>query len=202
MANPTPDAIVTCPWDKKGKAWKSGRHGGIDYRAKIGTPITAIADGNLVYVGRGAGWGASYGIHAIIQHGEHRVIYAHLSSFDTNMIRNKTIKQGQQIGLSGATGNCHGPHLHLEARVAPYRYDIDARDPGPLVKGEMAKPAEPKAEPKAEPIAKSSETIHIVSKGQTLSSIAKRYETTVYEIVAKNKLADANKISVGQKLKV
>ena len=66
----------------------------------------------------------------------------------------------------------------------------------------MAKPAEPKADPKAEPIAKSSETIHTVSRGQTLSSIAKRYETTVAEIVAKNKLADANKISVGQKLKV
>lgn len=199
MAKPTPDAVVTCPWDKKGNAWKSGRHGGIDYRAPIGTPITSVADGTLVYAGRGAGWGASYGIHIIIQHGAHRVIYAHLSSFDTNLIRNRQIKEGQLIGKSGATGNCHGPHLHLEARVAPYRYNIDAVDPGPLVEESKPKPVEVKP---VETKPTEQGRTHVVAKGQTLTSIAKRYETTVAEIVAKNKLNDANKISVGQTLKV
>jgi murein DD-endopeptidase MepM/ murein hydrolase activator NlpD len=133
MALPTKTGTVTCPWDKKGKAWKSGRHGGIDYKAATGTEIYAIADGKIVYQGRGAGWGASYGLHVIVQHGDHRVIYAHLSKLHAANLRDRLVKEGEIIGLSGATGNCFGPHLHLEARKAPYRYDVDAVDPGPLV---------------------------------------------------------------------
>lgn len=199
MANPTPDAVITCVWDKKGTVWKSGRHGGIDYRAPIGTPITAIADGTLIYAGRGAGWGASYGIHLIIQHGDLRFVYAHLSSFDPNLIRNKEIKSGQQIGLSGATGNCHGPHLHLEARKAPFRYDVDAVDPGPSVAGSpTVAPAAPPAPVPAAPSA----TVHTVSKGQTLSGIAKKYGTTVEALAIKNGIKDPSKISIGQKITI
>ena len=202
MANPTPDAKVTCPWNKPGTAWRSGRHGGIDYRAAIGTPISAIADGTLVYGGRGGGWGASYGIHVIIQHGAHRVIYAHLSSFDSGLIQRREIKEGQQIGLSGATGNCHGPHLHLEARVAPYRYDVDAVDPGPLVDGSAPKAA-PKVEaPKIKPVESTGEKTHKVTKGQTLSGIAKKYGTNVAALAAKNNIADPSKIKVGQIIKI
>jgi murein DD-endopeptidase MepM/ murein hydrolase activator NlpD len=203
MSKPTPDGVVTCAWDKKGTAWKSGRHGGIDYRAPIGTPITAIADGTLIYAGRGAGWGASYGIHLIIQHGDLRFVYAHLSSFDPNLIRNKTISEGQQIGLSGATGNCHGPHLHLEARVSPFRYNVDAVDPGPYVGVSAPKAEAPKAEaPKPAPAVKAAENVHTVTKGQTLSGIAKKYGTSVEALAAKNGIADPSKISIGQKIKI
>ena len=203
MGKPTPDAIVTCVWDKKGTAWKSGRNGGIDYRAAIGTPITAIADGTLVYAGRGAGWGASYGIHLIIQHGDLRFVYAHLSSFDPNLIRNKAIKEGQQIGLSGATGNCIGAHLHLEARKSPFRYDVDAVDPGPTVTGQAAKVEAVKVEtPKPAPQAQTVASSHTVTKGQTLSGIAKKYGTTVAALAAKNGIADPSKISVGQKINI
>lgn len=202
MAKPTPDGIVTCPWNKKGNAWRSGRHGGIDYRAPIGTPITAIADGTLVYGGRGGGWGASYGIHVIIQHAEHRVIYAHLSSFDSGLIQRREIKEGQQIGLSGATGNCHGPHLHLESRVAPYRYDIDAVDPGPLVDGDGPAPKVEAPKVEATKLVESTDKTHKVTRGQTLSGIAKKYGTTVAALAAKNNIADPSKIKVGQIIKI
>jgi murein DD-endopeptidase MepM/ murein hydrolase activator NlpD len=36
------------------------------------------------------------------------------------------VTPGQQIGLSGATGNVTGAHLHFEARTSPeYGSDID-----------------------------------------------------------------------------
>ncbi len=34
--------------------------------------------------------------------------------------------EGQQVGLSGATGNVTGPHLHFEIRTTPdYGSDVD-----------------------------------------------------------------------------
>jgi murein DD-endopeptidase MepM/ murein hydrolase activator NlpD len=152
MANPTESGVITCKFDVKGKAWKSGRHGGVDFKAARGTPIHAIADGKVVYAGR-AGWGPSYGLHVIVQHGDKRVIYAHLSSLNLQGLKDKTLAEGDVLGLSGATGNCFGPHLHLEARVAPYRYDVDAVDPMPLVTGHPAT-----QEPNLKPVKKASTT--------------------------------------------
>lgn len=201
MANPTPDAKVTCPWDKKGTAWKSGRHGGVDYRAAVGTPITAVKAGDVFYAGRGGGWGPSYGIHVIQQiEPDVRIIYAHLSSLDAASMNKAKLAEGQLLGLSGATGNCHGPHLHLEARKAPYRYDVDAIDPTPYVTGVAAKVEAPKTEAPKTPA--QAETIHTVTKGQTLSGIAKKYGTTVEALAAKNGIADPSKIKIGQKIKI
>jgi murein DD-endopeptidase MepM/ murein hydrolase activator NlpD len=134
MAYPLKDPVVTCKFDQKGNAWRSGRHGGTDFKAARGTEITAIGDGKVVYAGR-AGWGPSYGLHVIVQHGDKRVIYAHLSRLNLQGIKDKKLSEGDVLGWSGATGNSFGPHLHLEARVAPYRYDLDAVDPMPLVTG-------------------------------------------------------------------
>ena len=49
---------------------------------------------------------------------------------------------------------------------------------------------------------KSTETVYTVKAGDTLSGIAKKYNTTVEALVAKNKIKDRNKIYVGQKIKV
>jgi murein DD-endopeptidase MepM/ murein hydrolase activator NlpD len=199
MAQPTPDAKVTKGYGVKGAAWRCGWHTGIDYRAPVGTPITAIQDGQVVYAGRGAGWGPAYGIHIILQHGEHRVIYAHLSKLDPNVLNKKTVTAGELIGLSGATGNCHGPHLHLEARKANYRYEVDAVDPAPLISGTPTPPAPKPEAVQAHPAA---QTVHTVTKGQTLGAIAKKYGTTAAALAAKNGIADPNKIKIGQKITI
>ncbi|MER6844862.1 peptidoglycan-binding protein [Streptomyces platensis] len=48
----------------------------------------------------------------------------------------------------------------------------------------------------------SSATTYTVKKGDTLSAIAAKYKTTVAKLVALNGLKDADKLAVGQKLKV
>lgn len=43
---------------------------------------------------------------------------------------------------------------------------------------------------------------YIVKKGDTLSSIAKKYDTSVSALVSLNNLSNPNKISVGQVIKI
>ena len=43
---------------------------------------------------------------------------------------------------------------------------------------------------------------YVVKAGDTLQKIAKRFNTTVDEIAAKNHVKDPNKIAIGQKLRV
>lgn len=47
-------------------------------------------------------------------------MYAHLSRVSVRP--GQTVRAGEQLGLSGQTGRCFGPHLHYEERVSPYRY--------------------------------------------------------------------------------
>ncbi|MEU0354977.1 peptidoglycan DD-metalloendopeptidase family protein [Streptomyces cyaneofuscatus] len=110
------------PFGKAGLMWSSGRHTGLDFPAKTGTPIRAV-DSGIVRQAVDAG---PYGKHIEINHGSGlSSLYAHMSAMLARA--SDTVKRGQQIGRVGATGNTTGPHLHLEARingktVDPMRY--------------------------------------------------------------------------------
>ncbi|WP_406190250.1 peptidoglycan DD-metalloendopeptidase family protein [Streptomyces anulatus] len=110
------------PFGKAGHMWSSGRHTGLDFPAKAGTPIRAV-DSGIVREAINSG---PYGKHIEISHGSGlSSLYAHMSAMLTKA--SDTVKRGQQIGRVGATGNTTGPHLHLEARingktVDPMRY--------------------------------------------------------------------------------
>jgi len=54
------------------------------------------------------------GKHIKIQIGEVSIIYAHCNELYVKQGDN--IKQGQEIGEVGSTGNSTGPHLHFEVR--------------------------------------------------------------------------------------
>ncbi|MFB7555335.1 peptidoglycan DD-metalloendopeptidase family protein [Streptomyces brevispora] len=110
------------PFGKAGLMWSSGRHTGLDFPAKVGTPIHAV-DGGMVNT---ATSGGPYGKHIEINHGHGlSSLYAHMSALVAKATHG--VKRGQLIGKVGATGNVTGPHLHLEARingraVDPMRY--------------------------------------------------------------------------------
>jgi murein DD-endopeptidase MepM/ murein hydrolase activator NlpD len=62
-----------------------------------------------------AGWNnQGYGNLVIVENGEYRTYYAHLSSIPVSV--GDEVKAGTVIGLSGSTGNSTGPHLHYEIR--------------------------------------------------------------------------------------
>jgi murein DD-endopeptidase MepM/ murein hydrolase activator NlpD len=86
-------------------------HNGLDIAIPVGTPIQATMDGSIVH----AGWNnQGYGNLVIVENGEYRTYYAHLSSIPVSV--GDTVKAGSTIGLSGNTGNSTGPHLHYEIR--------------------------------------------------------------------------------------
>jgi len=84
-------------------------HTGIDFGVPSGTAITAAASGRVV----AAGWDDSgFGIRVLIDHGNGtRTLYGHLQS--ALVAPGDTVQAGQEIGLSGSTGNSSGPHLHF-----------------------------------------------------------------------------------------
>ncbi len=104
-----------------GNMWRwCGFHTGYDYVVPTGTLIKAVHQGTVLhagYGGSGAGTGAAYGNQVIVDHGTIdgkpvRTYYAHLSSIGVST--GQKVTTGQALGLSGATGNVTGPHLHLE----------------------------------------------------------------------------------------
>ncbi|MFE0648130.1 peptidoglycan DD-metalloendopeptidase family protein [Streptomyces sp. NPDC059534] len=109
------------PYHASGSMWSSGYHTGVDFIASSGTTVRAVGAGTVV----SAGWSGAYGNEVVIQHADGNYSqYAHLSSLSVSS--GQTVSGGQQIGLSGSTGNSTGPHLHFEIRTTPnYGSDVD-----------------------------------------------------------------------------
>ncbi|GAA1010204.1 M23 family metallopeptidase [Streptomyces thermogriseus] len=118
---PIPGSHVSTGYGSGGFLWSSGSHTGIDFPAASGTPVHAVGAGTVVQ----AGWGGAYGNQVVIRMADGMYTqYAHLSSIGVSV--GQTVAPGQQIGLSGATGNVTGAHLHFEVRATPeYGSDVD-----------------------------------------------------------------------------
>ncbi|MFJ6895237.1 peptidoglycan DD-metalloendopeptidase family protein [Streptomyces hokutonensis] len=98
-----------------GSMWSSGYHTGVDFVVPTGTTVKAVAAGTVV----SAAYDGAYGNEVVIRHADGKYSqYAHMSQLSVSA--GQTVTEGQQIGLSGATGNVTGPHLHFEIRTTPY----------------------------------------------------------------------------------
>ncbi|MFE4020465.1 M23 family metallopeptidase [Streptomyces sp. NPDC059101] len=118
---PVTGSYVSTGYKASSGLWSSGSHTGIDFHAASGTPVHAVGSGTIVE----AGWGGAYGNNIVIRMNDGTYTqYGHLSSIGVTV--GQTVTPGQQIALSGNTGNTTGPHLHFEARTGPdYGSDID-----------------------------------------------------------------------------
>jgi hypothetical protein len=85
-------------------------HNGVDYRAPIGTPVWAVADGVVTR----AGSEATSGKRLCIRHmNSMETCYLHLSGFASGIRQGSRVQQKQVIAFTGNTGLSTGPHLHF-----------------------------------------------------------------------------------------
>jgi len=95
---------------------KRAPHSGVDFSARVGTPVTAPAPGRValaedLYFSGGT---------VILDHGGGLFSsYFHLSRIDVKP--GDVVEPGRRLGAVGATGRVTGPHLHWSARLAGAR---------------------------------------------------------------------------------
>lgn len=131
--------------DVRGNGWDYGgkRHQGIDYAVPEGTEVYAAEAGaidfagfdrtgygNLIKIGHAGGIGSKY---------------AHLSKILVK--RWQRVAKGELIGISGATGNVTGAHLHFETTengkaVDPNLFFDSVSDPAATASQSMTASAE------------------------------------------------------------
>ena len=117
LAWPLTDVVVTQKFGKTVDArrlYVSGSHSGVDFRAAIGTPVYATADGTVEGVGNTdlTCPKASFGKWVFIRHKNGlATAYGHLSVIKAT--EGQQVSRGDLIGYSGQTGHATGPHLHL-----------------------------------------------------------------------------------------
>lgn len=83
-------------------------HGGTDFAAPTGTPVSSSAAGRVVQ----AGWYGGGGNTVSVKHNGITTRYMHLSATLARV--GELVRAGQLIGRVGSTGDSSGPHLHFQ----------------------------------------------------------------------------------------
>ena len=208
--------MVTSPF-----GWRKERmHKGEDIKLYTGDTVRAAFDGR-VRICRSDRRG--YGNFYVIRHDNGlETIYGHLSKHIVK--QDEYVKAGQAIGLGGSTGRSTGPHLHFEMR-----YMGIALDPADLIdfvtfqprsqiykldrkqaqwdqnnKGRRGATASASRTSTSRKNAnrRTSPSVHVVRKGDTLGGIARRYGTTVNRLCKLNGIRANTKLQLGKRIRI
>ena len=112
-------------------------HDAIDIMAPAGTPVVAVADGEIAKFFDSERGGIT--IYQYSADKKYVYYYAHLQSRAANLIETNYVKQGTVIGYVGDTGNAGPGNYHLHFSIAllkdPKRFwDGENINPYPLLK--------------------------------------------------------------------
>lgn len=211
---PCESRVVTSNY---GARW--GRmHKGTDIKVYIGDTIRAAFSGKVRIVRYEA---AGYGKYVVIRHNNGlETVYGHMSKWLVE--ENQTVKAGQPIGLGGNTGRSTGSHLHFETRLCGVAinpttfFDFVNQDvvaDSYLFKkvnyrrqlaSVSRKIRESARQQSASESLESENTVihyHKVVAGETLSSIARKRNTTIDQICRMNHISKNVKVRPGQILR-
>ncbi|MCF0159577.1 MAG: peptidoglycan DD-metalloendopeptidase family protein [Bacteroidaceae bacterium] len=207
FAMPTTNRTITSNY---GRRW--GRaHKGIDVKVYVGDTIRAAFSGKIrmvAYEGRG------YGKYIVIRHDNGlETVYGHLSK---QLVReNQEVHAGDVIGLGGNTGRSTGSHLHFETRflgvainpallfnfpmqdVTGDFYTFRKGRSGVVSKGSTASSSKVSDSTND----KNAPRYHKIHRGDTLSSIARKYGLTVDQLCKLNGINSKATLREGKVLK-
>lgn len=195
---PIAQGYVTSKFGKRGRRM----HNGIDLKVQIGDTIYAAFDGK-VRVQRFERRG--YGNYVAIRHPNGlETIYGHLSKFLVE--ENDVVKSGDPIALGGNTGRSTGSHLHLEFRflgqainpteIVDFDNFVCHKDEYLITKASFT-PAKVLNKYTSKDL-----RYHRVRKGETLSSIARKYGTTIAALQKANNMSRNKILKVGTSLRI
>ncbi|RDV81232.1 M23 family metallopeptidase [Ammonifex thiophilus] len=101
-------------------------HYGIDIACPEGTPVVAVSNGVVTYVG----WVPGYGYCVQYRDATYEYLYAHLKAGSSRVKVGDHVNAGEVLALSGNTGLSEGPHLHFGVyRGEVGDYKTNAVDP-------------------------------------------------------------------------
>ncbi len=112
FAHPCPTGYITSYFGEY-RSPSDPSHRGMDFgTGGQAVPTYAAADGTVVI----AGWSNSAGNWVVINHGNGITTkYMHHSALSVSV--GQRVTKGQQLGLTGTTGNSSGVHLHFQVEV-------------------------------------------------------------------------------------
>ncbi len=200
--------IMTSPF---GPRW--GRmHYGLDIDLEVGDNVFAAFEGMV----RISQYHSSYGNVVVVRHNNGlETLYAHLSQ--RKVIPGDHVEAGDVIGLGGNTGRSYGAHLHFE-----FRYRGQAFDPllivNPSAQSLLSSSftllpnhfedagvspqtiAARNASGKSTKASKSK--FHVVKRGDTLYSIARKNGTSIRALCKLNRIKESSTLKLGQRIKL
>lgn len=203
FAMPTPSRRITSHFGYRASFGRM--HKGLDIKVYTGDTIYAAFSGKVRVVRYEAG---GYGNYVVIRHNNGlETIYGHLSKQLVN--ENENVRAGEPIGLGGSTGRSTGSHLHFEVRflgeaINPEQvFDFPNQD---IVsdyyvfrKAEFERLASKAADHDNNPnTTASGPSFCKVKNGETLYSIARKYNTSVQMLRELNRLGESTKVFPGQ----
>jgi LysM repeat protein len=172
-------------------------HKGLDIKLNRGDSVRAVFDGVVRYAKYNRG---GFGNLVIIRHYNGlESYYGHLSKISVRV--NQVVKSGDIIALGGSTGRSRGPHLHFEVR-----YKDIPLDPLRMIDYENQKLIS-----NSFPVTKRvffpndytpNALVVRIKSGDTVSKLARRYNTSIKEICAMNKIRQTTKLKIGRSIRV